>query len=157
MDRVWITNGSTRVAPVVNPLAAACEAEYVPSEIYVLDNPAVSDITDEAVSLMKTTVTAYGENEPEIVVEQIEDETDFDAIIRFLTDAIPDKTEREGKVAVDVTPGRKFWSIISFRAGITYDADHLYYLHVKSDEFFGRVYTTIPRPGVELIDFTEVV
>ena len=157
MRRVWITNGSTTVAPVVNPLAAACEAEYVPTEIYVLDNPAVSDITAEAVSLMKTVVAAYGEDEPEVIVDQIADETDFDAIIRFLTEAITVDAEHKDEVAVDVTPGRKFWSIISFRAGFEYDADHLFYLHVKSNDFFDRVYTTIPRPGVELIDFREVV
>ena len=39
MDLVWITNGSTRVAPVVNPLIAACHDEYVPTDIYILNNP----------------------------------------------------------------------------------------------------------------------
>lgn len=157
MGRIWITNGSTRVAPVVNPLTAACETGYVPTKIYVLDNPQVADITADAMSLMKTIVTAYGESEPEITVERIEEETDFDAIIDYLSNAIQNGQEEDREVAVDVTPGRKFWSIISFRAGHKFEVDHLYYLHVKSNVFFGRVYSTIPRAGVELIDFQEVV
>jgi len=60
MERVWITNGSTSVVPVVNPLAAACHDEFVPTDIYVLDNPVISDVTDGATSLMKTVVDFVG-------------------------------------------------------------------------------------------------
>ena len=72
MDRVWITNGSTSIAPVVNPLTAACHRGYVPTDIYVLNNPIINDVTDAATSLMKTIVTAHGGEEPTITVETIE-------------------------------------------------------------------------------------
>lgn len=92
MDRVWITNGSTSVAPVVNPLAAACHDDYVPTDIYVLDNPVISDVTDAATLLMKTVVTAHGGSEPSITVETIADERDFQAIIEYLKTALEAST-----------------------------------------------------------------
>ena len=46
MERVWITNGSTSVAPVVNPLNAACREGYRPTDVYLLDNPFINEVTD---------------------------------------------------------------------------------------------------------------
>lgn len=156
MKRIWITNGSTSVAPVVNPLIAACHQEFVPTDIHILDNPGVSDVTTAATSLMKTVVTAHGGEEPAVQVHDIQDELDFPAIIDYLQSTIESGTEEDAEVAVDVTPGRKFWSIISFRAGFQYDVDHLYYTHIKSSDYFGESYPTIPRSAIELVDFTEV-
>lgn len=157
MDRVWITNGSTSIAPVVNPLTAACHTEYVPTDIYVLNNPVIGEITDAATSLMKTVVTAHGGEEPAITVETIDDETDFDAILAYVRSAIEAGTDAGADIAVDITPGRRFWSIISFQAGLKHDVDHLYYGHVQTEEYFGECYPTIPRTAINLIDFTEVI
>jgi hypothetical protein len=157
MNRLWITNGSTSVAPVVNPLAAACHAEYIPTDIYVLSNPIIDDVTATATSLMKTIVTAHGGDEPSITVETIEEETDFDAIIAYLQSAIDAGTDADADIAIDITPGRRFWSVISFQAGVTHDVDHLYYAHIKTEEYFGECYPTIPRTALDLIEFTEVV
>jgi len=88
MDRVWITNGSTSIPPVVNPLIAACHDGYVPTDVHVLNNPIIDDITDAATSLMKTVVTAQGGEEPSITVETIDEETDFEAITAYLQSAI---------------------------------------------------------------------
>lgn len=157
MERVWITNGSTRIAAVVNPLAAACHEDYVPSDIYVLDNPAISDVTADATTLMKTIVTAHGADEPTITVETIDEETDFEAITDYVQSAIGEGTDDDADVAVDITPGRRFWSVISFQAGITRDVDHVYYAHVETESYFGECYPTIPRTAFTLFDFTEVV
>lgn len=156
MDRVWITNGSTRVGPVVNALAAACHDGFVPTDVYVLDNPSIEDVTGHVTSMVKTIVTANDGDEPTVTVETIESERDFAAIVAYLQGAIAAANEEDADVAVDVTPGRKFWSIISFRAGLEYDVDYLYYVHLDGD-YFGECYPTIPRTGIELIDFTEVV
>lgn len=157
MDRVWITNGSTTIAPIVNPLAAACDNEYIPTDIYVLSNPLIDDVTDAARTLMKTIVTAHGGDEPEVTVKPIGEETDFDAISAYLQSAIEAGQEADADVAVDITPGRRFWSVISFQAGVKHDVEHIFYSHVKSTEFFGECYPTIPRTALELIDFTEVI
>lgn len=157
MDRVWITNGSTSIAPVVNPLTAACHDEYVPTDIYILSNPIIGDVTDAATSLMKTIVTAHGGDEPAITVETIDEETDFDAIIAYLQSAIEAGTSADADIAVDITPGRRFWSVISFQAGVKHNVEHIYYSHVKSEAYFGECYPTIPRTALTLIDFTEVL
>lgn len=157
MERVWITNGSTRIAPVVNPLIGACHNGYIPTDIYVLNNPVIDDVTDAATSLMKTVVTAHGGDEPSISVTTIEEETDFEAISDYLQSAIDDGTATDADIAVDITPGRRFWSVISFQAGVKHDVDHLYYSHVKTEEYFGETYPTIPRTAINLIDFTEVI
>ena len=155
MARVWITTGSTRIAPVVNPLTAACHHGFVPTDIYILDNPSVAEVTTPTATLMKTVVTAHGGEEPDITVETIEDELDFEAIIAYLQSAIEAGQAVDAEIAVDVTPGRKFWSSISFRAGFEYDVDHIYYIHLPGT-YFGELYPTIPRPSIELVDFTEV-
>jgi hypothetical protein len=157
MERLWITNGSTRIAPVANPLNAACDAGYIPTDIYLLDNPQVHDITTSVETLAKTIVTAHGGEEPAITIETIDDELDFDAIVHYLQSAIEAGQDAGAEVAVDVTPGRKFWSIISFQAGRKYEVDHLYYVHLKTSDYFGEIYPNIPRPTLDLIDFTEVL
>ena len=156
MDQVWITTGSTKIAPVVNPMVAACESGYVPSDIFLLENPQIADVTQSVTSLMKTVVTAYDGAEPSITVEHLEDELDFAAIISFIRSTIERATESDAAVAVDITPGRKTWSSISFRAGFEYDVDHIFYVHLPGT-YFGELYPTIPRTAIELVDFTEVV
>lgn len=155
MDRVWITNGSTSIAPVVNPLTAACDNGFVPSDIYLLSNPKIAEVTESVETMMKTVVTAHGGDEPEITVETVGDELDFEGIISYLQSTIEEGKQANAKIAVDVTPGRKFWSSISFRAGFEYDVDHIYYVHVPG-EYFGALYPTIPRTSIDLVDFTEV-
>lgn len=157
MDRLWITNGSTSIPPVANPLTAACHEGYVPTHVYLLDNPGIEDVTDPTVSMLKTIVTAHGGDEPTVSVETLEEELDFEGIVAYLRSAIEAGEERGAEIAVDVTPGRKFWSIISFRAGLEHDVDHLYYTHLETSEYFGDCYPVIPRTAFELVDFTEVL
>jgi hypothetical protein len=156
MDRLWITNGSTSVPPVVNSLNAACHEGYLPTEVYILDNPSIQEITPGITSMIKTIITAHDSDEPKITVQTIENELDFPAIVEYLESSIEAGDTNTAEVAIDVTPGRKFWSIISFRAGFEQDVDHLFYSHLKSNEYFGDCYPNIPRTAIELVDFTEV-
>ena len=157
MERVWITNGSTSIAPIVNSLTAACEDGFLPTDIYMLSNPQIDEVTEQATTLMKTIVTAKDGVEPSVTVTEIEDETDFDEISMYLQSAIEAGQEAGAEIAVDITPGRRFWSVISFRAGLKYDVKHLVYTHVTSERYFGECYPEIPRTAIELIDFTEVL
>lgn len=157
MERVWITNGSTSIPPVVNPLIAACHEGYLPTDVYILDNPSIAPVTDAATEMIENVLTHYSGGDPEVTISSIEDEADFDAISDFVTGHIDQAQSVGADVAVDVTPGRKFWSIFSFRAGLLFEVDRLYYLHVLSDEYFGQCYPTIPRTATELIDFTELI
>lgn len=155
MDRVWVTSGSTNIEGMVNTLAAACNEEYVPETLHLLENPGITEPMAKATRLMREIVTAHGGSDPDIVVTSLDDETDFQGIVRHFRNAIVETQGEGGEVAVDVTPGRKFMSAIAFQSGIKYDADHLFYFHVDSSIYYRQVFADIPRTAATLIDFTE--
>lgn len=154
--RHWVTTSTTRLEPIVNPMAAACRDGFVPTHVSILDNPGVHGVTEAAETLIKTVVTAAGGTTPTVSVETIDDETDYAAIVDYLADAVGSAKEDGAEVAIDITPGRKFWSFISFQAGLRHGVDHLYYVHLDG-EYFGESFPTIPRTAIELVDFTEVL
>ncbi|MFC7216038.1 hypothetical protein ACFQO4_18370 [Saliphagus sp. GCM10025334] len=154
MDRQWLTIASPTTEAMVNPLLAACEGGYVPDSIQIVSNPTVEDAIEPVVPFLKTAVTEYDGNAT-IDVHTLTDETAFAEIVEFFRNGIQHSTDE--LVAVDITPGRKFMSAIAFQAGIHYGADHVFYLLLDSSAFYGQVYPDIPRPAVDLIDFTEVV
>lgn len=89
-------------------------------------------------------------------VHTITEETAITEIVAFFRNGI-EGTEEDEQVAVDITPGRKFMSTIAFQAGVRYEADHVFYLLLDSSEFYGQVFSDIPHPAVDLIDFMEVI
>lgn len=155
MDRYWLTIASPTTEAMVNPLLAACDEGYTPETIRILSNPAVGDQLDQVESFFDTAVSKLGSN-PTIDIHTITAETSFDEITAFYRDGI-EKQGSDTEVAVDITPGRKFMSAIAFQAGIQYGASHVFYLHVDSSAYYQQVYPDIPRPALDLIDFTEVV
>jgi hypothetical protein len=140
---------------VVNPVIAACEEGYVPGELHLMTNPGLEESTARITELLDLVVTGYGVDEPSIELDPIEDETDFEAITDYFRSRIEAAQAAGDDVAVDMTPGRKYMSAIALQVGIRFDADHVFYVHIPSD-YFRRFYPTIPRPAVELYDFTEV-
>lgn len=157
MGKSWVTPGSTRVESVINPVNAACEQDFVPETLYLLENPGITGLVDEIAELAETVVTEYGQDNFELVRKTRDEETDFDAIQRQTKEAIEETKRMGGEVAVDVTPGRKFMSAITFQSGVTYGADHVYYLFIESEEYFGKTFPEIPRPARRLYDFREEV
>lgn len=155
MTDAWITTGSTNLEAVVNPINAACESGFVPDRLYIVENPGTTDVVDDALEVATATITAYGGDEPEIEFTRIDDEIEFGRIHDHIHDAITETQEEGGQAAVDITPGRKFMSAIAFTAGMRYDADHVYYLYVTSDAFYGQGYPDMPRTSTRLFDFTE--
>ena len=155
MDRHWLTIASPTTEAMTNPLFAACEDGYVPDSIRILSNPTVQDDISPVVPFLEDIIDEY-DVEATVDVHSISEETAFAEIVAFFRDGI-ERVGDDGEVAVDITPGRKFMSAIAFQAGVRYDADHVFYLLLDSSEFYGQVLPDIPRPAIELIDFTEVV
>lgn len=156
MARIWITNGTPTMPGVLNPLAAACDAGYVPDEARILSNPGVAESVAEASDMFEIIIDAYG-GEATVSKHSLETETDFRGIIEFYRSAIEAAQENGDTIAVDVTPGRKFMSAIAFQAGFRFGADHVFYFYRKSGSYYGDLYAEIPRTATELIDFTEVL
>ena len=158
MGRIWATTMSTHPESVVNPLIAACEAGYVPTEIRLLSNPNVAEYIETVTRLFESVTTAYGHPNTDVTMTDLDSDTEFERIVEHFRAPIRTAPEAstDTPVAVDVTPGRKFMSAIAFQAGIQFGADHVYYLHLDSADYFGQVYSTIPRSAINLIDFTEL-
>jgi hypothetical protein len=140
---------------VVNTLTAACDRGYIPDRFYILSNAGVADAVDQIITICEQVVEQYN-GELTVVRTDLESETDFKSIFEYYKSAIGDAGP-EDAVAVDVTPGRKFMSAISFQAGFQLDADHVFYFHRKAGPYQGAYYPEIPRTATELIDFTEVL
>lgn len=161
MTDIWLTTMSTNPEAVVNPLAAACRDGFVPDALHVLKNPGVGEQFEEFVTMMETTVAAHGETvddeagHPTVQTTSIAAETDFRAIVEHFRDPIR-AADEDDRVAVDVTPGRKFMSALAFQSGVQFGADHVFYLYVSNTQFYGRLYPDMPRPTSELVDFVEV-
>lgn len=141
---------------ILNPLMAACDGGYVPDEVSILTNPDVADTVEAACEHLEVIVDGYG-GDAEIRREELDDETDFEAIVHYYRSAVQDARSTGSTVAIDITPGRKFMSAIAFQAGIQFDADHVFYFHRKAGGYYGRFYPEIPRTATDLIDFTEVI
>lgn len=162
MDDVWVSSGSTTVEAMVNPIAAACAGDgldnaFVPDTVYFLDNPGLGDALSDTKVLTRTLLEQYGVESPTIRTGHIDHETDFQGIAAHFQDAITEARDAAANVAVDVTPGRKFMSVIAFNAGMTYDADHIFYFYLESSDYFSRIYPEIPRTAAKLYDFTEIL
>lgn len=147
---------STHPESVVNPLIAACDSGFVPTEIRLLTNPTVDEQLPTVTELFETVTRAYGNSPADVERTTLEAETDFGDIVSHFREPIKAHEDTEIPVAVDVTPGRKFMSAIAFQAGMKFGAEHVYYLLLDSDEYFGQIYSTIPSPAAELFDFAEL-
>jgi hypothetical protein len=141
---------------ILNPVTAACDRGYVPDEVRILSNPGVAEYVTEATNRFEVIIDAYG-GDADVYTRGLDDETDFRGIIDFYRSAIETAQKNDDRIAVDVTPGRKFMSAIAFQSGFKFDADHVFYFHRKAGGYYGQFYAEIPRTATDLIDFTEVL
>jgi len=154
MVDAWLTTMSTNLEAVINPLIAACEEGFLPDELYVLENPGVGDQFDDITSMMERVVVEYGGG-PGPLRDAPRDGDGFPGIVEHFREPIA-QIQTDGVRRRRRHPGRKFMSAIAFQAGIQFEADHVFYLYVSNNRFYGRLYPDVPRPVVELVDFQEV-
>jgi hypothetical protein len=158
MVNAWITNGTTTLEAMVNPINAACDEGFVPDRLYMIENPKVTDTVAQALDLAVEIINAYGGDDPDIQLTSVDSELYFDQLYAHAKEAIADVRETDGEVAVDFTPGRKFMSAIAFSVGMHHEADHVYYFYLENTtRYGGRIYPSIPRTASQLYDFTEVL
>jgi hypothetical protein len=156
MAQIWVTNGTPTMPGILNPVTAACDQGYVPDEVRILSNPGVAEYVTEATNRFEVIIDAYG-GDADVYTRDLDDETDFHGIIDFYRSTIETAQGNDDRIAVDVTPGRKFMSAIAFQSGFKFDADHVFYFHRKAGGYYGQFYAEIPRTATDLIDFTEVL
>jgi CRISPR/Cas system-associated protein Csm6 len=150
----WITTSSINMEAVVNPLIAACEREIIPDRLYFTKTAQVAEEMEAVERLAREVIDAYGGSEPDVHTTELDQEQDFDTLHSHVKSAVEATKEIDGYAAVDITPGRKFMTAISFAAGMQYGADSVYYLYLNPRKY-GLLYPELPRSGVTLYDFTE--
>jgi CRISPR/Cas system-associated protein Csm6 len=104
-------------------------------------------------------VEVYGET-PEVVFENIDSETEFSEYYKTIDTVIRETRsnfEGETEIAINMTPGRKYMSGIAMQTGMQAGVDHVYYLLIEEDRYYGEQYHNIPSTATELYDFTEEV
>lgn len=157
MAGVWVTNSSTTVEAMINPLTAALDDGFEPDQVHLLETSEVRDEVDRFVQLTEDIFDAYGAEPPSFNRTGLDEEVQFERIRSHHHEAIEEAHDRGDEVAVDITPGRKFMSAIAFAAGMRYNADHVYYFYLSTTDHYGRLYPEIPRTAAQLYDFTEAV
>jgi hypothetical protein len=152
---IWLSTGSPTTPAMVNPLAAACQAGFVPTEARFLADTAIREDVETGADHCRSVLEAYGADASVDLVD-LATETDYEAIVEHYRSGIEVATDAD-EVAVDITPGRKFMSALAFQAGARFGADHIYYFHRHGGGYHGEFYPEIPRTATTLVDFTEVL
>lgn len=142
---------------MINPLNAACDAGFVPTDLYYVETPAVEDTLARAIEISETIIDEYDADAPDVHITELDSDREFDRIYAHFTAAIDEVTDRDGEVAVDITPGRKYMSAIAFATGLRHDVDHVFHFYVQDTSFHGQSYPDIPATATTLYDFTEVL
>lgn len=155
-SQFWLTCGSPTTEGMVNPLIAACQRGYIPTEVRVLTNEGVQQDVDKALNIAETVIRSYG-GKAGFDTWHLDRETDFKDIVAYYRESIAEARSRDATVAIDFTPGRKFMSAIAFQAGMQFKADHVFYFYRNGRAYQGDYLPEIPRTAYELIDFTEEI
>ena len=150
--KYWISFIGSSPFAVINTIWAACKMDkYVADKFVLLVNPKLkNEWIDTVMNWIPFIVSEYSSKCPDIILHEFK-ETDFTTIMNNYEDLICG-FKKEGQVAVDITPGRKYMSAIAMEMGISKQADHVYYLHLKDHTYEHSPYPLIPLTRHELLD-----
>ncbi|NJE13340.1 hypothetical protein [Thermococcus sp. LS2] len=155
--RVWITTVGTSPFAVFNSLWMAIVGDsYYPDKVYLLWNDKVQDNMQKVKTYIEALAKAYGRT---IAIDDTHkvDEENFRTFTETLAKIIKKEKLEGNKVAIDMTPGRKFMSAISMYLGIKgadkkFKADRVYYLHLKDLSYMNLPLYLIPFSIQELLE-----
>lgn len=152
--KYWITFIGSSPFAVINTIWSACKQGYVPDRLMFLVNEELNETWENTVlQWVPFVLGEYGIAEPRIIRLNV-NETGFHEIKDFYGSYISSFKEK-GEVAVDITPGRKYMSAIAMAAGISENADHVYYLHLKDSSYQDKPLSLIPAHKCQLIDLKK--
>jgi len=97
----------------------------VPDTLVFVQNPSVAAKMEGIAEVAEDIVSVYGEI-PEVRFENTEAETDFAGYYEIVRDTIEKAKEDGAKVAINITPGRKYMSGIAMQTGVQKGADHVF-------------------------------
>ena len=114
---IWVTNISKQVFAVVNPLWAWYYEGYpLPSRLILIWNEGVKNELNEVINFVKRIYDSAGAR---LEFETVEIPEDFEAYWNYFGEKVIERIlemEEVDEVILDMTPGRKFMSVVMFRA-----------------------------------------
>ena len=160
--KIWISTVGWSPFAVINPLWAACffeeELNFIPEKVVLFNNadqnPKIKKNLEKVRDWIIRILNEYGVDDP--IIEPIEAEERN--IIEF-KDVFMEtfKKYKDQRVAIDMTPGRKFMSSIAMRIAIVHKVDKLYYLQLWGQEYQNVPFIQIPFTNQKLINILEFV
>ena len=84
-------------------------------------------------------------------------EDDLEEVFRTYETIIRDERDRGNRIAIDITPGRKYMSAFSLYAGLKDGTiDKIYYIHIRGKKYMNHPYPMIPVPYCDLEDIVSI-
>lgn len=153
--KTWISIIGSSPFAVINTIWAACKLEeYIPEKVLFIVNKNLKEKDIKTVYFWtEELLKSYGIENPTFEKREVE-EDDFGQIEDVLRSNIS-RLKKEGLVAVDITPGRKYMSAIAMHCGLAELASHVYYLHLKDLGYKDDPFPLIPLQKQQLIDMKE--
>ncbi|MBN1540465.1 MAG: hypothetical protein JW939_10000 [Candidatus Thermoplasmatota archaeon] len=153
----WITTVGPSPFAVINTLwAAADKDEWVPDRIHLVYDDLTKGSLPGISCVMERIVLEYGGSKPEIFCRSI-NEDDLGSVFRTYSDIIEKERELENRIAIDITPGRKYMSAFSLYAGLKGGGiDRIYYIHIRGRKYMNIPYPLIPAPYCDIEDLVSI-
>jgi len=138
--KYWISFIGSSPFAVINTIWAACKVDnYCPDKfVFLVNKKLKQEWIDAVISWVPLILSEYSSKAPAIILHEFK-ETDFSTIKDTYEELVCSFKEK-GQVAIDITPGRKYMSAIAMEAGISRNADHIYYLHLKDYRYENSPY-----------------
>ncbi|MHA1380376.1 MAG: CRISPR-associated ring nuclease [Candidatus Helarchaeota archaeon] len=157
--KIWITVvGRSPFAVINSILAAGKNWNFIPEKIYFLRTK--HDEIKKNCQICKVWVKnftvkySFEKKEPEFHEMEFHEES-TNELLRLTDEVLKKVCTDENEIIIDVTPGRKYMSILLFNLGIKYKDSirGICYNHLFNDEYQNIPLPLIPIPEYELVNF----
>ncbi len=161
MVKVWITIVGLSPFAVINSVwAAAKNWTYVPERVYLLKSGQgrITSNCEMCEAWLRNIISRYSLDVSalEIIIKEF-DESSFRELTRKVDEILRNECLEGNEVMLDITPGRKFMSIILFNSGIKYKdkGSSICYMHLHDEKYLNCSLPMIPSPEYDLISFLK--
>jgi hypothetical protein len=151
-DSIYITMTGRSVWALLNAYYAVLrETAFRPTQIIILSETEHAGQIPVVKNGLKILSDGYG-IAPQVDVEQVQTGDFVDAGMK-ISARIKAGKEHGGKVAIDITPGRKALVAGALVPLATISVDHVFYLQITSTDDAAKPYMMIPLSSQQLKDF----
>jgi hypothetical protein len=155
--RSWITTVGPSPFALINTFWAAVERDkWVSERIFLIYNEQTQSLLPGISQALTRIVKENGSRAPEIRCKLI-NEDDLGNVFKTYQKVINDERDLGNKIAIDITPGRKYMSAFSLYAALKEGSiDKIYYIHIRGKKFMNQPYPMIPVPYCDLEDIVSI-